>query len=163
MLPRRFSAKPFAREPDTELRLCQCNYPSYAAAEDFGRIFFARDVDDARTQRRDAATMQRRNDVTPQRCNTATVERRNDTTTERRNHATTQRRDEATTQQRNAAVLSSPGDFFSCPTAHRHAFLRCASVHTCIAVLLPCAPGSMHPASQDVRREIKKVSSTLNQ
>ena len=37
-LPRKFSAKPFATEPDTELRLCQCNYHSYAAdaaAQDF--------------------------------------------------------------------------------------------------------------------------------
>ena len=121
-LPRKFSAKPFAREPDTEPRLCQCNYHSYAAEEGFWQSFYQGTLTTqgpkaATTQRRNAASTQRRNDATtqgrkgaraqgrkgaraqrcnnaatPQRCNAATPQRRNDATAQRRSDATTQRR-----------------------------------------------------------------------
>ena len=107
MLPRRFSAKPFAREPDTELRLCQCNYPSYAAAEDFGRRFLQGTLT---TQGPNDATPQRRDDATAQRCNDATPQRWNGATTQRRNGATAQRRNDATTQCRNAATPQRHND-----------------------------------------------------
>ena len=100
-LPRKFSAKPFVREPDTEPRLCQCNYHSYAAAEGFWQSFYQgaltpQGPNDAKTQRC--------NDATMQRCNDATMQRRSDATTQRSNHATTQPRNDATTQRRNDAT-----------------------------------------------------------
>ena len=109
MLPRKFSAKPFAREPDTEPRLCQCNYHSYAAAEGFWQSFYQgaltpQGPNDAKTQRCNDATMRRRDDATTQRCNDAAQQPRNDATTQRCNDAKTQRRNDATMQRRNAAA-----------------------------------------------------------
>ena len=117
MLPRKFSAKPFAREPDTEPRLCQCNYHSYAAGEGFWQSFYQgaltpQGPNDAKTQRRNGATtqrcndatMQRRSDATTQRSNHAAQQPRNDASTQRRNDAKTQRRNDATMQRRSAAT-----------------------------------------------------------
>ena len=121
MLPRKFSAKPFAREPDTEPRLCQCNYHSYAAAEGFWQSFYQGALT---PQGPKAATTHSRNGATTQRCNDATPQRRDAATPRRCNAATPQRHNIYMSDERYVSCYRTPPQRFVAHSADKHICIR---------------------------------------